>query len=202
MKNKLFAAVVLASPLFANMASLLVIPTDAVIVAGVYAGSSTVLSGIEVESTKVDLDGRRYDIDKTAPLFGGYLGLQNAHYRFSVSYDIDNNNELSLQRLLFNFDYRIGAQGGFRPMAGFGVGASTSRYNMDARNIEQDKGAIAIRGGAEYFIDSHSSLEFLAEYTYMLDSGGDSFYSEDEFTDYDITDQHSIIFRIGYSFAF
>ncbi|OQX57834.1 MAG: hypothetical protein B5M52_06550 [Helicobacteraceae bacterium 4484_230] len=202
MKKRLLAALMLASPLFANMASLLIMPTDATVVAGVYVGSSTVLSRVKVESTNANLDGRIDDIDDTALFGGGYLGLQNKHYRFSVSYDIDGNDNLELQRLLINFDYRIGVQGGFRPMAGFGVGASTSRYSMDARKIKQDKGAIAVRGGVEYFIDSHSSLEFLAEYTYMLDSGGDSFYSDDEFTDYDITSQHSIMFRVGYSFTF
>ena len=192
----------LTSSLFANMGSLLIIPTDAVVAVGIYTGSSTVLSNIEVESTDENLNGKITDIDKTEPFFGGYLGLQNAHYRFSVSYDVNNNSDLKLERLLINFDYKIGVQDGFRPMIGFGVGASESSYTMDGRDIKQDKAVIALRTGAEYFINGHNSIELLAEYAYMFDSSGDSFLYDDEFTTYDIKNQNAIMFRIGYNFAF
>ena len=202
MKKILFISSMLMASLSANMSSLLIIPRDAVVAIGIYGGSSTVLSGIEVDSTDITLDGKAYDIDKTEAFFGGYLGLQNSHYRFSISYDVNNNSDLRLERLLINFDYKIGAKDAFRPMIGFGVGASNSSYIIDGRDISQDKGVIALRGGTEYFINDHHSVEFLLEYAYMLDSGsGDAFY-DDEFTTYDIKDQSNIILRIGYTFAF
>jgi len=199
----LFTLVFLSFPLFANMGALLIIPKDGAFVMGVYSGSSSVSTDIQTDSTDALLDGRRTSIDNTDALLGGYVGVQNSYYRFSLSYDLTNSSELELERFLLNFDFMIGDKDGFRPMLGFGIGPTISEYTLDNRIISQSKGVIVFRAGTEYSINRQNSFEVLLEYSHMLDSVGSKSYSDGtDFTSYKIESQHGIMLRIGYNFEF
>ncbi len=184
------------------MGALLIFPQDAKVVTGIYSGSSSISTQITVDSTDSTLDKSNYSFADIAPFIGGYIGLQNSYYRLSVSYDINYYSEIQLQRLLFNFDYRLGKQDKFRPVIGLGVGAAESKYEINGKTIDHSNGVLVFRTGTHYTIDAHHSLELLLEYSYMLDSRGSSYYTEDVFTSYNVGDQQVIMLRLGYSFTF
>ena len=199
----LFLLLLAGSALFANMGAIIIIPTDSAFIMGVYSGSSSVSTEIQTDSTNTVLDGRKTTIDTTDAFLGGYLGVQNSYYRFSLSYDLTDSSELELARLLFNFDFKIADKGKYRPILGFGIGATTSEYTLDNRNISQDKGVIVFRAGTEYSINRQNSLEVLVEYSHMLDSGGSqSYLDRTDFTSYKVDSQDGIMLRIGYNFEF
>lgn len=202
MRNKLLLLTFFASSLFANMGALLIVPRDAAVVIGLCSGLSAISTGITIDSTDPALDGRSYRFRDTDPFVGGLIGVQNAYYRLSLSYDINDYSDIKLQRYLLGFDFKTGDKNGVKPIAGFGVGVAESRYKIGAKSIDQSNGLLAFRGGAQYRIDRHNTLEFLLEYSRMLDSGGSDYYDGADFTTYRIEEQHAIMFHAGYNFTF
>ena len=202
MRNKLLLLTFFTSSLFANMGAVLIVPRDAAVVIGLYSGLSAISTDITIDSTDPALDGRSYRFRNTDPFIGGLIGVQNAYYRLSLSYDINDYSDIKLQRYLLGFDFKIGTQNAFRPMAGFGVGVAESRYKAGGKSIDQSSGLLVFRGGMEYRIDKDNTLEFLLEYSHMLDSGGSNYYDGADFTSYKIEEQHAIMFRAGYNFEY
>lgn len=130
-------------------------------------------------------------------MIGLFISAQNSFYRLSLSYDIESDVDVKLQRGLLNADFK------FKPLIGFGVGAVSSSYALNGKAINQSNGVLAFRAGTEYLIDKSNSLEFLLEYSHTLTSRvGKSFNDGIDFTTYNIDNQNAIMFRIGYSFEF
>ncbi len=202
MRNTLVLLTFFTSSLFANMGAILIVPRDAAVVIGLYSGLCAVSTDINIDSTDPALDGRSYRFRNTDPFIGGLIGIQNSYYRLSLSYDINSDSDIRLQRYLLDFDFKIGNQNRFRPVAGFGVGVSSSRYKVDGKKIDQNNGLLVFRAGAEYRIDKDNALEFLLEYAHMLDAGGSNYYNGTDFTTYTIGEQHAVMFRAGYNFTF
>ncbi len=201
---KLFLLFIFISSLLqANMGAVLIIPRDAKFVMGVYTGVSQASTTTEIESTNSAIDGKKLNYDNNVALLGAIIGLQNNYYRFSFSYDVNNDQDLELQRALMNFDFMIGEKEGFRSMLGFGVGVAMSSYDINSKNIKQDNGLVAFRVGTEYIINESKSIEILLEYAYLItNSIGKSFYEGTDFTTYNIKNRNDIILRIGYNFEF
>lgn len=185
------------------MGALLIIPRDANFVVGAYSGVSKSSHTTEIESTNTAIDAQSFHYDNNVAFIGAMLGIQNDYYRFSLSYDINNDSDLELQRALMNFDFKLYQRDGFRPMLGFGVGVAMNSYNINNKTINQDNGVLTFRAGTEYSIDKSNSIEILLEYSYtMTNSVGKSFYEGSDFTTYNITDQNAIMLNIGYNFQF
>ncbi len=191
-----------SSSLFANIGAILIVPRDADVVTGIYSGSFTLQTDVVITSTDNTLDSNAYDFGGTQPFIGGYIGIQNSYYRLSISYDVNYYSDIQLQRYLLGFDFMIGDKDGFRPMLGFGIGVAESRYEINKKELCHSNGVLAFRAGTEYTIDVDQSLEFLVEYSYMLDSIGTSYYDGVDFTTYNVKDQQAIMLRVGYSFEF
>ncbi|MGB5965881.1 MAG: hypothetical protein WBF77_06480 [Sulfurimonadaceae bacterium] len=190
-------------PLFANVGAILLVPRDAKVVVRAYSGVSKTSSVITIESTNDIIDGASFSYDSTNGLIGGAVGIQNSFYRLSLSYDIDSNTDVKLQRALLNSDFKFYEQDGFKPLVGFGVGVAMSAYAVNQKNIKQDNGVLALRTGAEYVVDESNSLEFLLEYSYILTSKtGVSYYEGSDFTTYNIKKQNTAMLLMGYSFEF
>ncbi len=201
---KLLLLFILSNTLLqANMGAILIIPRDANVVMGIYSGASKTSTTTEIESTNSAIDGDSFNYDTSVAFIGAMIGVQNDYYRLSLSYDINSDSDLELQRALMNFDFMIGEKEGFRPILGFGVGVAMCSYDINSKNIKQDSGLLAFRAGTEYSINKSNSIEVLLEYSHVItNSLGKSFYEGSDFTTYNIKDKDDIMLRIGYNFGF
>lgn len=191
------------SSLSANMGAILLLPTNAKPVIGIYTGTTKTKTDIEIKSTDNSIDGDKYTYNNDSTLIGVFIGAENEYYRLSFSFDKENTTKLQLDRFLINLDYKLTSYKNFKPMFGFGIGASSSTYNINNKEINQENGTIVFRIGSEVLIEKSNSIEILIEYSNMLTSNiGKSFYENNEFTTYDIKKQNSIMLRIGYNFKF
>ncbi|MBU0631912.1 hypothetical protein KKA17_04640 [bacterium] len=203
MKKIVILYLIFTSSLFANMGAMLILPQDSDIAMGIYSGISQNSSKVDIESTNSAKNEKSFNFDNTDVLIGGYIGVENSYYRLSLSYDINNDPDVQVQRALLNFDFKIIEKKGLRPMVGFGVGVAMSSYNPYGKNIKDDNGVLAFRAGTEYRVDESNSIEILLEYSHTLTSGiGKSYYEGSDFTTYDLSKQNSVILRIGYNFLF
>lgn len=185
----------------ANMGVILIIPKDAKVVIGIYSGISKASSVTEIESTNSAIDGQSFNLNNSALTLGGMVGVQNDYYRFSFSYDINNDADIQMRRALINFDFKIGEKDSFRPMLGFGVGVATNTYDINSKKVKQGNGVLSFRAGTEYVFDKTNSLEILLEYSYLMTNGlGKSFYEGSDFTTYNIREKDDITLRVGYNF--
>ncbi len=196
-------SILFSTQAFANMGALLIIPKDPQPVISIQIGGMRSSTDIDKSSVGPALDNGSFEFTESAPFIGGLIGLQNSFYRFSLSYDYTNGSDIDMERFLMNFDFKIGTEGGFRWLLGTGVGVAQSSYELDNRSLKQSNGILSFRGGTEYVLSEKSSLEFIVEYSYSLNSSSSkSYYDENNFTSYEIEDQNGIIMRVGYSFWF
>ncbi len=192
-----------SSQTYANMGALLIIPKDPQPVISLHFGGMRSSTDIDRSSVGPALDDGSFEFTESTPFIGGSIGLQNSFYRFSLSYDYTNGSDIDIERFLMNFDFKIGAEEGFRWLLGTGVGVAQSSYDLDHRSLQQSNGILSFRGGTEYVLNEKSSLEFIVEYSYSLSSSSSkSYYDENNFTSYKIEAQNGLIMRIGYSFWF
>lgn len=202
--KKLILFLILSSSLLhASMGALLIIPRDANVVMGIYSGAIKTSTTLGIESTNSAIDTQSFKHENVAAFLGTMIGLQNDYYRFNLTYDINSDSDLELQRILMNFDFMIGERESFRPMLGVGVGVAKCSYDINNKNIKQESGLLVFRAGTEYAIDNSNSIEMMLEYSHVItNSVGRNFYEGDDFTTYNIEEKNDIILRIGYNFTF
>ena len=192
-----------SSQVFANMGAILIIPKDPQPVISLQIGGMRSSTDINRSSVGPALDNGSFEFTESAPFVGGLIGLQNSFYRFSLSYDYTTGSDIDIERFLMNFDFKLGGEEKFRWLLGTGIGVAQSSYDLDNRSLKQSNGILSFRGGTEYRLNEKSSLEFIVEYSYELNSSSSkSYYDDNNFTSYTIEDQNSIIMRVGYSIWF
>ncbi len=183
-------------------ASLLLIPDHAHAVIGLYGGPGSVTQEVSVDSTDQTADGNIAVFHEVRPLVGVFAALENDRYRIGVAFDDLRGGGLSMQRLLFNADFRLPYGQRIRPMLGLGIGAASSRAEIDNRTVSFDNGIYTLRGGAEYRFDPRQAFECLIEYSRFLNAGSDTYVTEEVFTSYGLREQNSLLLRLGYTYRF
>lgn len=203
LKRIMLLIIFISSFLEASMGAILILPRDANVVIGINSGISRTSSSTEIKSTNSAIDGQSYSYNNLVAFIGGMIGIQNDFYRLSLAYDINSDKDIQMQKVLMNFDFKIGEKDSFRPIVGFGVGVAMNSYDINYKTIKQDNGLLVCRTGTEYILDESNSLEFLLEYSYVVTNNtGKSFYEGDDFTTYNIKDKDDISFRIAYNYEF
>lgn len=168
------------STLFANMGALLLLPQD--------------------DNT---IDGSSYTFVHTTPMIGSFIGVENSYYRFGLSYDINNDKDVRLERLLINFDFTLSKEKGLNPLIGVAIGATTSKYYINQKKIKQNNGVYVLRVGGQYILDNLNNIDILIEYSHLNTNNiGKSYLQNDVFTTYNIVKKNDILLRIGYNFVF
>lgn len=183
-------------------ASLLLIPDNAHALIGIYGGPGSMTQEVTIDSTDHTRNGSEAVFHDVRPLIGAFVGLGNDRYRIGVAFDYRHGGSLSMQRLLFNADFILPYGRKIHPLIGAGIGAVDSRAKIDNRTVSFDNGTYTLRGGMEYRYDTHQAFECLMEYSRFLNTGSDTYVTEDVFTSYDLHEQNSIFLRLGYTYRF
>jgi hypothetical protein len=199
----LLAATCYTSPVSANMGALIIIPKDPKPVFSLHLGQASSSTDIDRNSTLPALNTGTISYDDSPLFWGGAIGLQNSYYRFSFSYDNSNGDDVKLQRYLMNFDFRLGYTDKLLWRFGTGIGVGRSSYDLDGRSFTQSNGIVCFRGGTEYLVSKHTSVELIVEYSLATSkSSTTSYYSVTDYTSYQIDNQNSLIMRMGLNYCF
>ena len=196
----LFFLLYLQTALMAYNGVNLLMPQNSDAVLGVYTGVANSRGEVSCESSDAAVDVQNVKHNNIVALGGVYLGFQNDGYRFSFSYDANSDSDISLQRVLINFDFMFEKTTYFRPTLGFGLGAAMYAFDLNTKKIKSDDGVLAFRVGGEFAMGSFSSLDLSLEYSYVIaNSSGKSFFEDGRLTTYKLQNKSDIILRVSYN---
>jgi len=141
-----------------------------------------------------------YEYNESVGQVGVVLGLQGDAYAFSCSYDACVSGAVTLERLLFNFEYRFNGKDGFHPLLGIGMGVTGNDFEIGASTISCNTTTLAVRSGFNLFIDEQNSLGVILQYSYAPSSSSSNHYDGNNFTSYTLESQSSFMLRLEYLF--
>jgi hypothetical protein len=182
---------------------LVLAPRNAVPVIGLSSGISSLNTNIKILSTNKLYNNIYLKNTTVSPYFSGYFGVENKIYRFSLSYDYINNSNIKYNEFLLNYDFKLKNNRRYNTFFGIGIGIGYTNYNINDASIHDNNSIISLRGGIEYLIDLHNSIDFLIEYTTSFtDYKGENYYNGLDYYEYNIDEQSNILFKIQYNFNF
>lgn len=184
------------------LAGLILFPDNAKGIIGISGGMAYLDQKIHIHSTESSKDGLALNYFQTAPNIIIFLGLENDIYRISVSFEGFSSDDISMQQLIFGFNYKFLQGKKLHPMLGFGIGAAESTVKTLHEKISFSNGIYTLNAGVEFRHNDHHAIEVMTRYFRFLNSGSGTQFTETEFTSYNLHEQNGISVQLGYTYRF